>query len=170
MSEKIAKWLESAGLSVSSPFIKKGHCGSAKKHGWELMTGTDCYMPVEKFRKLYEEVESLRAQLAAQQSAEPVAWTREWEGDVSDLGNMIVVFNEDEKDGSTNWFPLYAHAQPVAAIDEREEYRQWLGNLTGEQKYNFDSEGRGYPKDPQQMMWLAWQARAKLTTQKELGL
>lgn len=37
-------------------------------------------------------------------------------------------------------------------------YEQWLQSLTPEQRYNFDSEGRGYKKDASVMMRLAWDA------------
>ena len=38
---------------------------------------------------------------------EPVAWAREWEGDVSDSGSMIFAADDSEKDDNQNWFPLY---------------------------------------------------------------
>lgn len=36
----------------------------------------------------------------------PVAWVREWDGDVSDIGNMIIVFEESDLDDG-RWTPLY---------------------------------------------------------------
>ena len=38
---------------------------------------------------------------------EPVAWAREWEGDVSDIGNMIIEWNKEDCDDNPNWFPLF---------------------------------------------------------------
>lgn len=37
-------------------------------------------------------------------------------------------------------------------------FDQWLQSLTIEQRYDFDSEGRGYLKDASVMMRLAWDA------------
>ena len=37
-------------------------------------------------------------------------------------------------------------------------FEQWLQSLTTEQRYDFDSEGRGYPKPKSHMMHLAWNA------------
>lgn len=45
---------------------------------------------------------------------EPVAWAREWEGDDSDLGNMIVEFNREDLDDNPNWFALYA--RPISTL------------------------------------------------------
>lgn len=39
-------------------------------------------------------------------------------------------------------------------------YEDWLKGLTSEQRYDFDSEGRGYKKDASVMMRLAWEAGA----------
>ena len=43
--------------------------------------------------------------------AEPVAWAREYQGDVTDEGNMIVVFDEELKDDQPHWFALYRAAE-----------------------------------------------------------
>jgi hypothetical protein len=37
-------------------------------------------------------------------------------------------------------------------------FEDWFAGLTTEQRYNFDSEGRGYKKDCTVMMRLAWDA------------
>lgn len=38
----------------------------------------------------------------------PVAWMREWDGDVSDLGNMIFTSDESDTHDGLAWTPLYA--------------------------------------------------------------
>lgn len=35
-------------------------------------------------------------------------FVREWEGDVSDYGNMLYASDESEKDDNPNWVPVYA--------------------------------------------------------------
>lgn len=50
---------------------------------------------------------------------------------------------------------------------EREAFIAWLHSLKNEDRYDFDSEGRGYKKDASHMMWLAWQARAILPQRDE---
>lgn len=49
------------------------------------------------------------------------------------------------------------------APDEHAAFLNWSKSITVEQRYDFDSEGRGYKKDAGTMMWLAWQARAALS-------
>lgn len=109
MSEQIAKWLETAGLSVSAPFTSRGHAGSSRRHGWQLITGTDTDMPVEKFQALYaekarleKEIERLRAQLAVQQSAGPVAYRRK-----DGRGVWQFAYEETRNFYKEGWEPLY---------------------------------------------------------------
>lgn len=47
---------------------------------------------------------------------------------------------------------------------ERELFEAWFQSLTMEQRYDFDSEGRGFKKDATHMMWLAWQAARSADT------
>lgn len=47
---------------------------------------------------------------------------------------------------------------------ERELFEAWFQSLTTEQRYDFDSEGRGFKKDATHMMWLAWQAARSADT------
>ena len=68
----------------------------------------------------YAAIDALKAQ------SEPVAWMREWEGDVSDLGNMIFAADESEKDDNPNWAPLYTTPQPSAEDVKDAARYQWL--------------------------------------------
>ncbi len=54
---------------------------------------------------------------------------------------------------------------PAGLTDERAAFLNWSKSITTEQRYDFDSEGRGYKKDAGTMMWLAWQGRAALSPQ-----
>lgn len=86
-------------------------CGS-----WEAECDSD--QPVEDCgcaRCLSQTVSTLRTELAELKKSKdtPVAWCREWDGDVSDIGNMIVVFDESECDHGYDWYPLYLHPQPT---------------------------------------------------------
>lgn len=71
---------------------------------------------------------------SAQPAEEPVAWCREWEGDESDLGNMIVVFDATERDAPVErWHPLYTKPVPAdpetqAAIEQQLKRIQELTN------------------------------------------
>lgn len=59
---------------------------------------------------------------ALSSSAEPVAWRREWEGDVSDIGNMIYVDSAEERDEPVDrWEPLYLTPQPAPPPMTKEE-------------------------------------------------
>ena len=68
------------------------------------------------------------------QCPEPVAWCREWQGDVSDLGNMIVEFGHFKPTDGQEWQPLYAHppaaAERIALLEGL--LKKWLeyGELT----------------------------------------
>lgn len=53
------------------------------------------------------------------ENTEPIAWFREWDGDVSDIGNMIVVFDESECDDGYEWFPLYTKPLQVAPLSQQ---------------------------------------------------
>lgn len=59
----------------------------------------------------------------AKPEAEPVAWMREWEGDISDLGNMIFAQDKSELDDSPNWIPLYTSSRPMQRLTESEIYQ-----------------------------------------------
>ncbi len=48
----------------------------------------------------------------------PVAWMRKWEGDASDLGQMLFETAESELDDSPNWHPLYSASALQAAREE----------------------------------------------------
>lgn len=39
----------------------------------------------------------------------PTAWRREWNGDVSDLGNMIYIEDHRDLDSDGIWEPLYGY-------------------------------------------------------------
>jgi hypothetical protein len=47
------------------------------------------------------------AEAAALEALEPVAWCREWQGDVSDLCAMIFEDGPDKPDDGHEWTPLY---------------------------------------------------------------
>ncbi len=58
---------------------------------------------------------------------EPIAWCREWDGDVSDIGNMIVVFDESECDDGYEWHPLHLH--PFATKKQQPMVTELLNKL-----------------------------------------
>ena len=54
-------------------------------------------------------IADLTAQLAAWEKQKPVAWMREWYGDISDLGNMIIETDKSCLDEPLDrWQPLIA--------------------------------------------------------------
>src|ERR1700761_2897799 len=55
-------------------------------------------IPVSDTDTLKRFYDALSLQPAPVGGDEPVAWAREWEGDESDLGNMIVEFNREDLD------------------------------------------------------------------------
>ena len=48
----------------------------------------------------------------------------------------------------------------------REDFSAWWRSLTQDQRYDFDSEGRGYKKPPEVLMWAAWQEAARQAMEK----
>src|SRR3989304_9941377 len=79
----------------------------------------------EQMRECVALCDELLAYRRAVEGEKPVAWAREWDGDVSDLGNMLIVFDEHERDEPfTRWTPLFtkppSHAQGVAEHEPHE--------------------------------------------------
>ena len=44
-------------------------------------------------------------------SAKPVAWRREWDGDVSDIGNML--YEDERPNDNHEWEALYSELGPL---------------------------------------------------------
>jgi hypothetical protein len=70
-----------------------------------------------------------------QEQGEPVAWRREFEGDVSDLGQWLYADEYEPKDESPNWQPLYTTPQQRTA-EQSSRTLAWVG-LTDEDKKSF---------------------------------
>jgi len=64
-------------------------------------------VPGGMYAAIYRRAAELRAQAAALEAPEPVAWCREWQGDVSDLCAMIYEDGPDKPDDGHEWTPLY---------------------------------------------------------------
>jgi hypothetical protein len=130
------------------------------------------------------EIERLRAQLAAQQSAEPTEFRYELIGENQVLrvtyrdesneepfGSPGVSYSEEYEVVIT---PIYTHAQPVAAIDELAEFKKVMADVIGPKYVGAISrllsqkENGEFVDDDINSYWFVWQARAKLTTQQEL--
>jgi hypothetical protein len=76
---------------------------------------------------------------APYQAQKPVAWMREWEGDVSDLGNMIFAASEDEKDDNQHWIPLYTTPQN-AQVDQLKAALALAREAIDRQPYTMDKQ------------------------------
>ena len=82
----------------------------------------DCWNACVGMENPQVEIEHLRTQPASQQSAEPVAYglpNTMITGKPHMLMQVELEIPSDDEYGGALWQPLYTHAQPVAAIDER---------------------------------------------------
>ncbi len=113
----IYTWRKAPDMDDSRKRFEDAMISASEKGGWHPLRFERC--PDGTYMETVTQA-AYRGFLAAEAAAReqvPFAWAREWEGDVSDLGNMIVAFDESEKDDSPNWFPLYA--APVAQHGEQ---------------------------------------------------
>jgi len=65
------------------------------------------------------------------EAMEPVAWRREWEGDISDANHMIYEESKSELDAPVDrWEPLYAHSDVAALLSSQQaEIERLAGEL-----------------------------------------
>ena len=81
---------------------------------WNLPVIEDHGVP-NQLKMQHKAITSIYESLA-QPEQEPVAWRREYEGDVSDLCQWLYADEYDPKDDSPNWQPLYTnppHRKPL---------------------------------------------------------
>lgn len=52
----------------------------------------------------------------------------------------------------------------------RQAFSDWWRSLPQDQRYDFDSEGRGYKKPPEVLMWAAWQEAARRAMERTLSI
>jgi len=57
-------------------------------------------------------------------------------------------------------------SRELPPLPEPDAFAKWFASLTPEQRYDFDSEGRGYKKDATHMMRLAYAAATADTARK----
>ena len=44
---------------------------------------------------------------------QPCAWVREWDGDESDIGMMVIEYGAEPPGDNHQWFPLYAESKEL---------------------------------------------------------